>query len=163
MNKYGHMAMKHWRQWRPNAFGTIQNPEDFFSTLGQEAEDQIDQIQAQILAANPPSSDQLTRAAQWQSARFSAESQVVREMLLVDPEPGMDESQNDDPDWEPMETAADWAIEANREQEEYEQTQEYLDELRETDPAMYESEMAWRAETARQQAERRAKNPHLFG
>ena len=77
---------------------------------------------------------------------------VLREAVLPDPEPevlaAMAEEEND-PDYQMHETADDLAVQFHQDMEEYEQTEEYLEELRLNDPVMYEDEKRWRADQAR--------------
>ena len=50
MNRYGRLAQQHWARWRPNQLSQIPDPEDFFSMLGQQAEQQIDELAASLPA-----------------------------------------------------------------------------------------------------------------
>ena len=38
MNQYGQMARRHWARWLPERFAAIENPEAFFTGLGEQAE-----------------------------------------------------------------------------------------------------------------------------
>ena len=54
MNRYGQMAWDHWRRWRPRMLSGIEDPQTFFSTLGQETELEIDELAVQIAGPDRP-------------------------------------------------------------------------------------------------------------
>ncbi len=52
MNKYGTQAMQHWKTHAPQRYRLIENPTEFFTELGLEAQGQISDL-AQRIEANP--------------------------------------------------------------------------------------------------------------
>ena len=54
MNRYGLMAQQHWARWLPARYATIKNPDSFFSDLGIQASDQIDQLALQLAGDDQP-------------------------------------------------------------------------------------------------------------
>jgi hypothetical protein len=52
MNPYGHMAMEHWRKYRPVEFSRIADPMTFFRKLGEEINgrilDRVDELEEQV-------------------------------------------------------------------------------------------------------------------
>jgi hypothetical protein len=88
MNQYGRRAMQHWQEWLPDKLQELDNPEEFFTALGDQAEEEIDQLSTQ-LDNQYPDRDQAgyqDRVAQLSTARRMAENQVTRDLLLVDPD-----------------------------------------------------------------------------
>ena len=54
MNRYGAMARAHWARWLPQRYATISDPDSFFSTLGQETEQQIDALATELAGDDQP-------------------------------------------------------------------------------------------------------------
>jgi hypothetical protein len=88
MNRYGRLAQQHWAKWRPNQLSQIPDPETFFTDLGQEVETQIEALEIALAGDDPGGEDYLEKVARLRTARMTAESQVLREMVLLEPEPG---------------------------------------------------------------------------
>jgi hypothetical protein len=114
VNRYGRLALQHWAKWRPNELRQIPNHEDFFSTLGLEAERQIDELAANLAGDDPCGEDYLEKLGRLRMARQNAESQVLQELILLPPEPGHPDAETDDTpvwpatsDWLPMELTPD--------------------------------------------------------
>lgn len=108
MHPRGQRAWDHWRTWRPNELSRIPNPEAFFSRLGQEATEQIDQVSAALAGDDPGGEEYLAKVGRLRMARSTAESQVLRELVLLPPEPGHPEyDPEDDPDRQPSRYPAD--------------------------------------------------------
>lgn len=88
MNQYGRMAQQHWAKWRPNELGQIPDPESFFSELGEAVQTQIEAEQIALAGDDPGGEDYLQKVGRLRMARFNAEAKVLREMVLLEPEPG---------------------------------------------------------------------------
>jgi hypothetical protein len=86
MNQYGHMAMKHWRTYRPVQYATISDPDRFFTQLGEQIAQQIATLAADLEGTPSPEESFLERVGRLNMARLSAQEQVLRETLP--PEPG---------------------------------------------------------------------------
>ena len=86
MNRYGQMAWDHWRQWRPRMLAGIPDPETFFSTLGQETEQEIDELAHQIAGPDRPGETTLQKTARLREARISAESDLLPLRITLPPE-----------------------------------------------------------------------------
>ena len=93
MNKYGTMARSHWETWLPERYAAIQEPDSFFSTLGQEAERQVEELADQIAGEGRPGEGYLERAGRLAAARSQAEEIVLPQVILLEPEPGPDADQ----------------------------------------------------------------------
>lgn len=94
MNQYGQMAMKHWRRWLPSRFSMLEDPEGFFTDLGEQVAEQIVQTQlsleSQHRAELNATEDYLTRVGLLNNIRAQAQEMVLDEMVWETPEPGTD-------------------------------------------------------------------------
>ena len=97
MNRYGQMARKHWARWLPARYAAIKDPTSFFSDLGNQAEQRIDQLTDRLAGEDPPGEDYLAKAGRLGQARMQAEEIVLAELILLPPEPGTDEDQDQPP------------------------------------------------------------------
>ena len=125
MNHYGSQAMTHWRTWLPNRYATIPNPEEFFEDLGRQVQTEIAQLSTQLAGEDPPGESYLDKVGRLNMARTRAEEIVLRERVLLAPEPGADPEASEEPvpadpadGWIPLiedETSPYWAQVRERE------------------------------------------------
>lgn len=97
MNRYGHIAMTHWKRWLPNRYSQIENPQQFFQDLGQQIEDQVLDLTPQIERRQQPSPDYLTRVGQLNMARKMAEERVLADLAYLKPEDQAEEDSSEEP------------------------------------------------------------------
>ena len=90
MNHYGMTAQRHWERWLPSRYATIQDPDSFFSTLGEEVATRIANLTLDLAGDDPPAEDYLVKVGRLNMARLQAEEIVLREQVLLPPEPGAD-------------------------------------------------------------------------
>ena len=90
MNHYGTMAQRHWARWLPQRYATIQDPDSFFSTLGEEVAQQIGDLGLDLAGDDPPGEGYLEKVGRLNMARLQAEEIVLKERILLEPEPGAD-------------------------------------------------------------------------
>lgn len=93
MNRYGLMAQRHWERWLPARYATIKNPDSFFSDLGNQASDQIDQLALHLAGDDRPGEGYLAKAGRLGQARHQAEEIVLTDLVLLDPEPAAQQDQ----------------------------------------------------------------------
>jgi hypothetical protein len=86
MNRYGEMASQHWQQWLPTRFRALENPTEFFTNLGEEISARIHELSQAIAGDDPPGEEFLAKVGRLNMARANAESQVLRELALLEPE-----------------------------------------------------------------------------
>src|SRR5579859_3464513 len=89
MNKYGRLAMEHWRRTDPSRYSMIPNPEVYFSMLGTEAENQIQELAEVLAGPDQPKETYLAKLGRLRMALLQAEERVLAEMILV---PGPEEA-----------------------------------------------------------------------
>ena len=90
MNHYGVTAQRHWERWLPARYAAIQDPDSFFSTLGEEVAERIADLTLDLAGDDPPGEDYLVKVGRLNMARLQAEEIVLREQVLLSPEPGAD-------------------------------------------------------------------------
>ena len=77
MNRYGQLAMDRMRALQPGVLAGIEDPDSFFSRLGEELERQVDRLEQQITGPVRPGETYLERLARRREARITAESEVT--------------------------------------------------------------------------------------
>jgi hypothetical protein len=118
MNRYGRQAMSHWKQVDPDRYAAIADPEAFFTRLGEEVMQEIETRSRALEGQDQPGESYLEKVGRLQMARFTAESEVLRELVLI-PAPG-----EEDEDEQPVDgTMGEWL------QMRHELRQEEQDEL----------------------------------
>lgn len=86
MNRYGVQAMRHWQKTDPDRYQAIEDPEEFFTALGEQVQEEIQVRAAALAGPDQPGESHLERSGRLNMARFTAESEVLRELVLI-PEP----------------------------------------------------------------------------
>lgn len=111
MNKYGRQAQEAWKAASPTRYSQIQNPDEFFTNLGEQAQEQVDELQVKIAGPDPKGEGYLEKVGRLNAARNQAE-EIVRYDLLSPPE-----TEGEDEEYEYVNPSI----------------QEYLDSMREVD------------------------------
>jgi len=102
MNRFGRQAQEHWGKWRPHQLSQIPDPEAFFSSLGLQVETQVELLSRDLAGDDLAGEGYLQKVGRLRMARLDAEAQVLREMVLLPPEPGHPEyDPEDDPSSDP--------------------------------------------------------------
>lgn len=101
MNEYGWMALGHWRRWLPQRYSQIEDPNSFFSTLGDQVATRIADLTLDLAGEDLPGETFMQKQGRLNNAALRAREMVLPEMVLLEPE-----ADEDDP--EPQQTAAEW-------------------------------------------------------
>ena len=101
MNRYGVMARRHWARWLPRQYAAIGDPESFFTTLGEEAARQIDDLTDELAGETGQGGSYLTRVGQLVAARAIAEELILPHRVLPQAEQAADDEQDHQEDVEP--------------------------------------------------------------
>lgn len=101
MNEYGRMALGHWRRWLPQRYSQIEDPNSFFSTLGDQVATRIADLTLDLAGEDLPGETFMQKQGRLNNAAQRAREMVLPEMVLLEPE-----TDEDDP--EPQRTAAEW-------------------------------------------------------
>ena len=86
MNKYGALLMRQWRRADPERFAGIPDPESFFAEKGRELEQEIEALAEALAGPDRPGESYLEKTARLSSARFNAESDLIREAMIPEPD-----------------------------------------------------------------------------
>ena len=86
VNQYGEMARRHWARWLPGRFAAIEDPQTFFTGLGEQAEQKITALAWDLAGDDSAGEGYLTKAGRLGEARHRAEQIVLTEMILLPPE-----------------------------------------------------------------------------
>jgi hypothetical protein len=129
MNRYGAQAMSHWRTYDPAKYAAIEDPETFFTELGELAETQIQDLEHDLAGTDPPGETYLQKVGRLRMARLQAEEQVLAELILIPS--ALPEDQENEP------TMADWHLQTQQDlaQADQQALQEEIDqEMASDDP-----------------------------
>jgi hypothetical protein len=86
VNHYGIRARDHWREHLPDRLAQIPDPEEFFTLLGEMAETEIGHRAEALELLTQPAEGYLAEVARLETPRVVAEMEVLRELILVDPD-----------------------------------------------------------------------------
>ena len=89
MNAHGQHAMETMRNHDPETFGQIPNPEEYFSTLGRQIQDEIEIVLDGLIIRNTVGKSTLEILGDQNMAKFKAREIVYQEMIYgsLPPEP----------------------------------------------------------------------------
>lgn len=88
MNRYGQTARAHWERHAPSKISALEDPESFFTDLGEQIEAQVQIIALELERSAPEAAEYLDRVAQLTGFRRQAEEQVLAELVFsVEHEP----------------------------------------------------------------------------
>ncbi len=90
MNRHGAKAMAHWRRWLPARFNAIDDPESFFTQLGDEIQMRIEELAIAIAGDDPPGETYFGKVGRLGEAAYTAECEALRELALLPPESSAD-------------------------------------------------------------------------
>ena len=123
MNRYGIIAQRHWARWLPRQYAVISDPESFFTRLGEEVAQQIDDLTDELVGEIKQSDSYLAHVGRLFAARAIAEKIILPQRVLPEAELATDDDQEDmEPEREERPMVVDrnhpsWA-EVNAEQQE---------------------------------------------
>ncbi len=89
MNAHGQHAMETMKNHDPETFAQIPNPEEYFSTLGTQIQDQIGDVMEGLIVSDTRGRSTLEILGERNMARFRAREIVYQEMIYASlpPEP----------------------------------------------------------------------------
>ncbi len=86
MNRYGRLARDHWKSTDPGRYSQIQDPDEFFSDLGETAESQIQDLQLHLAGPDPVVPENtLDKVGRLNMARLQAEEVVLADLVWLPP------------------------------------------------------------------------------
>jgi len=90
-------AWAHWEKWRPNELAQTAEPQAFFDELSREAQRQIEELAAHLAGPDRPGEPYMEHLGRLRMARFDATAAVMRELVLLPPEPGHPDEESETP------------------------------------------------------------------
>lgn len=81
MNRYGKLAMRTWQQGAPRRVAAIEDPTQFFTQLGEQVADQVEQIVLALEADLDPGLAYLDRVGQMNAIRAQAEEVALADLV----------------------------------------------------------------------------------
>jgi hypothetical protein len=90
VNQYGTMAQRHWARWLPARYAAIPDPNSFFLALGEEVAQEIGDLSIELAGDDQPGEGYLEKVGRLNMSRLQAEEIVLKERVLLEPEPGAD-------------------------------------------------------------------------
>lgn len=88
MNIYGLRAQEHWEKYAPSRVEEMEDPDEFFETLGESAAQQIADLSERMERAETAPKGYLERVAHLNGIRKQAEEVVLADLIYsVQPEP----------------------------------------------------------------------------
>lgn len=86
LDRYARAAERHMRTYLPARYHQIDDPEAYFTQLGEEIAAQVAALEVTLAATEPAATDYLARAGQLRAARMQAEEIVFSDLVYLPPE-----------------------------------------------------------------------------
>jgi hypothetical protein len=101
MNHYGQQALTHWRRYLPVSFGRLEDPERFFTDLGDQADAEIEERYLEYAGPEIPGESAEDKQERLTQAMNRATEEVYAELVTPSPasqgEPPEDQSPETSP------------------------------------------------------------------
>jgi hypothetical protein len=97
MNKYGRQAETMWKQACPRRYAALEDPEEFFTGLGEQAMEMVAELEARIAGPDQPGEGYLGKVGRLNAARNQAE-EIARAEILAPPETEEPDEEDEDPE-----------------------------------------------------------------
>lgn len=97
MNRYGKHAQESWKMLAPSQYAMIEDPEAWFTRLGQDAETSVGELTGQIAGPDPEGERYLEKVGRLNAAKAQAEEIVRAEMLTPQDQDPTGEDEEDEP------------------------------------------------------------------
>lgn len=89
MNQYGRQTQRYWQQNLPRQYAQIPDPTGYFTRLGEDLAQQIQDLTDTIAGPDRQDEGYLGKLGRLNEARTAAEDQVMRETLPEPEEPAV--------------------------------------------------------------------------
>lgn len=83
MNRYGRLAMEHWQQVDPARLAALEDPTAFFTTLGEQIEERVQELQEHLAGQDSPGETYLEKVGRLNAARLQAEEMALSELVWL--------------------------------------------------------------------------------
>ena len=116
MNQYGRFAEQSWQMLAPARYAALEDPNHFFSTLGQEAQSRVVWLAEQMQGPDPTGETYWEKVGRLNAIRMQAE-EIVRADLLM-PDSSLWEEEDEDEGLEHLRPLMEMYAEEQREMDE---------------------------------------------
>lgn len=86
MNRYGVQARKFWEQLAPTALSEMEDPNQHFSMLGEEALEQVTTLAMALAGPDLPEETYFQKVGRLENAKLRAEEIVRADLLMPSPD-----------------------------------------------------------------------------
>lgn len=112
MSDYATIAKKNWQRLNPSQYQKLENPDEFFQNLAEQAEDQVNQLQLSLAGHDSPNEDLYQKWGRLNAAKQQAEEIVIADLLTPpreqwEDDPETEEDEQPDPTWLAINQRAD--------------------------------------------------------
>lgn len=81
MNQYGRLAQRQWKEFMPARSSMLDDPEAFFTQMGEDMAEEVSMLKDQLERNLPPTQDYLQRVSDLNRVKRQAEEIVLNEMI----------------------------------------------------------------------------------
>lgn len=96
MNRYGRIALDHWKTSAPTRYAAIPDPETFFAELGEQMAREVQTLALDLAGPDPAGEEYLAKVGRLNAARSQAEELVLHETAYVSDDPNRSDSLSED-------------------------------------------------------------------
>ena len=86
MNRYGILAREHWTKYAPSKVAQLENPDEFFESLGEQVADRVTTLSRIREGEHRPSPDFLDQVALLNAYRKEAEERALSDLVWLTPD-----------------------------------------------------------------------------
>ncbi len=83
MNRYARLAQQHWHQTNPERVAALEEQTAFFSSLGEQVETRVQELQDQMAGPDHPGEEYLAKVGRLNMARLQAEEMALAELVWL--------------------------------------------------------------------------------
>jgi hypothetical protein len=85
VNRCGEQALRHWRAYLPTSYGRLEDPEEFFTDLGEQADAEIEDRYLEYAGPDVPRESAEDKQARLTQAMNRAAEEVFAELVAPSP------------------------------------------------------------------------------
>lgn len=86
MNRYGILAREHWTTHAPSRVNQLENPDEFFTALGEQVSERVTSLTAILEQEHQPSPNYLDQVGRLTAIRQQAEEVALKDLVWLAPE-----------------------------------------------------------------------------
>ncbi len=86
MNRYGILAREHWTTHAPSRVNQLENPDEFFTELGEQVSERVASLSMILEQEHQPSPNYLDQVGRLNAIRKQAEEVALKDLVWLAPE-----------------------------------------------------------------------------